>query len=74
MIRRDQDRVCAIGLEHLFGQQTVIVREASEKIMAIEGVAGTTVLSDGSATVIVDLNYVASSFMKSIKVNLKELA
>ncbi|MCX6126789.1 MAG: ATP-binding protein [Proteobacteria bacterium] len=66
IVRRSEGRSCAIGLDKLFGQQTVIVRKASEKITAIDGVAGTTILSDGSATVIVDIPTIARNFVNGM--------
>ncbi len=60
VVRRDGDAV-AFAVERVIGQQEAVVRPLRDPLVQVPGVAGTTDLGDGRATMVIDLGALAGA-------------
>ncbi|MET0285638.1 MAG: chemotaxis protein CheW [Polyangiales bacterium] len=54
VIKRDDAR-CAFSVDHMLGQQEVVVRPLEDPLVRVPGVTGSTDLGDGRPTLVLDL-------------------
>jgi len=54
VVRRERE-ACAFSVDHMLGQQEVVVRPLEDPLVKVAGVTGSTDLGDGLPTLVVDL-------------------
>lgn len=55
VVRRAKREAVAFAVDRVLGQQEVVVRPLADPLVTVTGVAGSTDLGDGLATLVVDL-------------------
>jgi two-component system chemotaxis sensor kinase CheA len=54
VVKREDER-CAFSVDHMLGQQEVVVRPLEDPLVRVPGVSGSTDLGDGRPTLVLDL-------------------
>ncbi|MGF7186314.1 two-component system chemotaxis sensor kinase CheA [Desulfitispora alkaliphila] len=55
IVLKDGDRKLAVLLDEIIGQEQVVIKSIKENLEQVEGIAGATIMGDGSVAVIIDV-------------------
>ncbi len=58
IILREGVKKMALHVDHIIGQEQVVIRSIKENAGSIDGVAGATIMGDGQVVTIIDVSYV----------------
>jgi two-component system chemotaxis sensor kinase CheA len=70
IILREGQKKMAMHVDHIIGQEQVVIRSIKENAGAIEGIAGATIMGDGQVVTILDVSYL----FRSLKSNLSSFS
>jgi two-component system chemotaxis sensor kinase CheA len=55
LVVRREGEPCAFSVDHMLGQQEVVVRPLEDPLVKVPGITGSTDLGDGLPTLVIDL-------------------
>ncbi|SMP15043.1 two-component system, chemotaxis family, sensor kinase CheA [Desulfurobacterium pacificum] len=56
------ERLIAVSIENLFGEEEIVIKSLGELLSDIPGIAGATIAGDGKVVLIIDLNSLLSDY------------